>query len=130
MERNKVKLNIAGSEYSVITEDEIKYVQELGKEIDMAIAKVMKESPFASVTQAAVLTALSYADEYKKASTSADRLREQIKDYLDDASSAKSKAAWARKEAEKAKKDLENAQIEIDRLRSQLSSVLDKIGKN
>ena len=31
-------------------------------------------------------------------------------------------------EAEKAKKDLENAQIEIDRLRSQLSSVLDKIG--
>ena len=130
MERNKVKLNIAGSEYSVITEDEIKYVQELGKEIDMAIAKVMKESPFASVTQAAVLTALSYADEYKKASTSADRLREQIKDYLDDASSAKSKADWARKEAEKAKKDLEDAQIEIDRLRSQLSSVLDKIGNN
>ena len=104
MERNKVKLNIAGSEYSVITEDEIKYVQELGKEIDMAIAKVMKESPFASVTQAAVLTALSYAVDYNKASTSADRLREQIKDYLDDASSAKSKADWARKEAEKAKK--------------------------
>ena len=128
MERNKVKFNIAGSEYAVITEDDVKYVKELAKEIDKAINQVMKESPFASVTQAAVLTALSYADEHKKASASADRLREQIKDYLDDASSAKSKADWARKEAEKAKKDLENANIEIERLRSQLSSVLDKIG--
>lgn len=129
MDRNKVKLHIGGAEYSVITEDDVKYVAELGKEVDRALAQVMKESPKASVTQAAVLTALSYADEYKKASFAADHLREQIKDYLDDASSAKSKADWARREAEKAKKDLENANIEIERLRAQLSSVLDKISK-
>lgn len=128
MDRNKVKLNIGGSEYAILTEDDVKYVQELGKEVDRALTQVMKESPKASITQAAVLTALSYADEYKKASTAADRLREQIKDYLDDASAAKSKADWARKEAEKAKRDLEDAHIEIDRLRSQLSSVLDQIG--
>lgn len=130
MDRNKVKLNIGGSQYGILTEDDVKYVQELGKEVDRALTQVMKESPKASVTQAAVLTALSYADEYKKASTAADRLREQIKDYLDDASNAKSKADWARKEAEKAKKELEDANIEIERLRSQLSSVLDRIGNN
>lgn len=129
MERNKVKLNIGGAEYSVLTEDDVKYVQELGKELDRALTQVMKENPRASITQAAVLTALSYADEYKKASTAADNLREQIKDYLDDASSAKSKADWARREAEKTKKDLEDANIEIERLRGQLSSVLDQIGK-
>ena len=129
MERNKVKLNIGGAEYSVLTEDDVKYVAELGKEVDRALTQVMKENPKASITQAAVLTALSYADEFKKASNSADHLREQIKDYLDDASSAKSKADWARREAEKTKKDLEDANIEIERLRAQLSSVLHQIGK-
>ncbi len=129
MDRNKVKLSIAGAEYSVITEDDVKYVAELGKDVDRAIAKTMKENPRISVTQAAVLTTLNYADEYKKASTTADHLREQIKDYLDDASSAKSKADFARHETEKAKRELENANLEIDRLKAQLASVLEQIGK-
>ena len=129
MVRNKVKLSIAGAEYSVITEDEVKYVAELGKDVDRAIAKTMKENPRISITQAAVLTTLNYADEYKKASTTADHLREQIKDYLDDASSAKSKADFARHEAEKAKRELENANLEIDRLKAQLASVLEQIGR-
>ena len=127
MVRNKVKLSIAGAEYSVVTEDDVKYVAELGKDVDLAIAKTMKENPHISVTQAAVLTTLNYADEYKKATTTADHLREQIKDYLDDASNAKSKADWARHEAERAKRDLENANLEIDRLKAQLASVLDQI---
>ena len=127
MVRNKVKLSIAGSEFTVVTEDDVKYVAELGKDVDLAIAKTMKENPHISVTQAAVLTTLNYADEYKKATTTADHLREQIKDYLDDASNAKSKADWARHEAEKAKRDLENANLEIDRLKAQLASVLDQI---
>ena len=127
MVRNKVKLTIAGAAYSIITEDDEKYVAELGKDVDRAIAKTMKENPRISVTQAAVLTTLTYADEYKKASTTADHLREQIKDYLDDASNAKSKADWARHEAEKAKRDLETANLEIDRLKAQLASVLDQI---
>ena len=127
MVRNKVKLNIAGAEYAIITEDDVKYVAELGKDVDRAITQTMKENPHISVTQAAVLTTLTFADEYKKASTTADHLREQIKDYLDDASNAKSKADWARHEAEKAKRDLENANLEIDRLKAQLASVLNQI---
>ena len=129
MVRNKIKLSIAGADYSIITEDDVNYVSELGKEVDRAISKTMKENPKVSTTQAAVLTTLMYADEFKKASTTADHLREQIKDYLDDASNAKSKADWARHEAEKAKRDLENANLEIGRLKAQLSSVIDQIGK-
>lgn len=127
MVRNKVKLNIAGAEYAIVTEDDVKYVSELGKDVDRAITQAMKENPHISVTQAAVLTTLTFADEYKKASTTADHLREQIKDYLDDASNAKSKADWARHEAEKAKRDLENANLEIDRLKAQLAAVLNQI---
>lgn len=129
MNRNKVRLSIAGGDYSLITEDDPKYIQALGKDVDLAIAKLMKENSRISTTQAAVLTTLQYADEWHKATETADRLREQIKDYLDDASSAKSKADLAKHEAEKAKRELENATIEIERLKAQLSSVLDKIGK-
>ena len=129
MDKNKVKLNIGGAEYAIITEDDVKYVAELGREVDLQLSQVMKANPRISTTQAAVLLALEYADEYKKAGAAADNLRQQIKDYLDDASDAKSKADWARREAEKAKQEAEALKIENDRLRAQLSSVLDQIGK-
>ena len=127
MVRNKVKLMIAGAEYAILTEENVKYVSDLGKEVDLEINKTMKENPRISTTQAAILTTLQYADNCKKATTSADRLREQIKDYLDDASSAKTKADLAKHEAEKAKRELENANLEIERLKAQLSTVLDQI---
>lgn len=130
MVRNKVKLSIAGAQYAILTEDEVSYVAELGKEVDLAIAKTMKENPRVSTTQAAVLTTLQYADDCKKATVSADRLREQIKDYLDDASSAKAKADLAKHESDKLKRELENANLEIERLKAQLSSVLEQLGKN
>lgn len=126
---NKVKLSIGGTEYSILAEDDVKYVQELGKELDTAFTKIMKANMSLSTTQAAVLLALDYADESKKAVATADRLREQIKDYLDDASDAKSKADWARHEAEALKKEAEKLRLENGRLKAELKAVLDTAGK-
>ncbi len=126
---NKVKLSIGGTEYSILAEDDVKYVQTLGKELDLAFSKIMKANTNISTTQAAVLLALDYADEAKKAIATADRLREQIKDYLDDASDAKSKADWARHEAEALKKEAEKLRLENGRLKAELKAVLDSAGK-
>ncbi len=126
---NKVKLSIGGTEYSILAEDDVKYVQGLGKELDAAFSKIMKANTSISTTQAAVLLALDYADECKKAVATADRLREQIKDYLDDASDAKSKADWARHEAEALKKETEKLRLENGRLKAELKAVLDSAGK-
>lgn len=128
MAANKVKMTIMGADYSVIAEDDVQYVQLLGKELDSKMDGIIKANRRLSVTQAAVLAALDYADESKKAIATADRLREQIKDYLDDASSAKSKADIARHESEKYKKELEGLRAENERLRKELSAVLDRIG--
>lgn len=128
MAANKVKLTIMGSEYSIIAEDEPKYVQALGKELDSKMTDIIKANGHLSVTQAAVLAALDYADESKKSTLTADRLREQIKDYLDDASAAKSKADIARHDMEKLKKEVEGLRSENDRLRKELSAVLDRTG--
>lgn len=126
---NKVKLSIGGTEYSILAEDDVKYVQELGKELDIAFSKIMKSNASISTTQAAVLLALDYADESKKAVATADRLREQIKDYLDDASDAKSKADWARHEAEALKKETEKLRLENGRLKAELNALLESAGK-
>ena len=130
MATNKVRLTIAGAEYSIITEEETKYVKDLGRELDRAITKIMKANNRISTTQAAVLAALDFADECKKATQTADRLREQIKDYLDDASSAKSKADWARHESESLKIELENERTEVARLKAELSKVLEEVSNN
>ncbi len=129
MSANKVKLNIAGAEYSVLTEDDIRYVQTLGKALDIKISEIMKANSRASTTQAAIIAALDYADEAHKSTVTADRLRDQIKDYLDDASNAKSKADWARHEAEVLKKENENLKTENDRLHKELTAVLNTISE-
>lgn len=128
MAANKVKLTIVGSDYSILAEDDPRYVQLLGKELDAKMAGIMKVNNRLSVTQAAVLAALDYADESKKATSTADRLREQIKDYLDDASAAKSKADLARHDSEKSKKEVEVLKAENDRLRKELDAVLKRLG--
>lgn len=124
MIKNRVKLTIGGAEYAIVTEDDVAYVTELGAELNETLERTMKENPRISTTQAAILVALQYADEHKKANISSDNLRSQIKDYLDDAASAKSKADWARHEAENAKRELEAAKLEIDRLNMQIRSML------
>ena len=127
MLKNRVKLTIGGAEYPIITEDDPKYVQELGDELDKALKSTLSENRSISTTQAAVLLALEYADNYKRAVMAADNLRSQIKDYLDDASSAKTKADWARHESETAKRELEAAKLEIDRLNIQIRSLRDQL---
>ncbi len=126
---NKVKLSIGGTEYSILAEDDVAYVKELGRELDRSFTNIMKANKTISTTQAAVLLALDYADESRKATATADRLREQIKDYLDDASDAKSKADWARHEAETLKKELENARLEVSRLKAELKAIMDSAAK-
>jgi cell division protein ZapA len=129
MSANKVKLTIAGAEYSILAEDDVKYVELLGKELDAKIAGILKANSRLSVTQAAVLAALDFADESKKATATADRLREQIKDYLDDASAAKSKADLARHDSEKHKKETEKLKAENAKLRKELEKALAKAGE-
>ena len=124
MAANKVKVMIMGADYSILAEDDPRYVQLLGKELDSKMAGIMKVNSRLSTTQAAVLAALDYADESKKATVTADRLREQIKDYLDDASAAKSKADLARHDSERLKKEVEALQAENERLRRELDAVL------
>ena len=85
----------------------------LGDELDAVLTKTLRENSRLSVTQAAILAALEYADMYKKAEVSADNLRGQIKEYLEDSARSKMDAEIAKREVERLTRELQNVQAKL-----------------
>ena len=102
MEKIVHKLKIAGEEYRIVSDESAEYMQTLAHELDVKMSAIMKGSHI-STTQAAVLVALQYADDATKNSGSADTLRAQLKEYLEDAAQAKSERDFYKRELERAK---------------------------
>ena len=115
MAKNKVQIKIWGATYSIITEDDAEYVEELGEFIDGEMKNISSKNPSLSSIQCAVLVALDQAVACKKATASADNLRAQIKDYLED-------SARARMEVDVARREIERLNREISNLREKLNS--------
>ena len=114
MTKNKVHVKIGGASYTIVTEDEAEYVEALADEISENM-RAINSNPSLSMTQAAVLVALDNADASKKATASADNLRAQIKDYLED-------SARARMEVDVARREVERLNREISDLRDKLAA--------
>lgn len=113
MDKNRVTIMISGSQYSILTEDEPAYVEELGREVDEAVKEVTGDNPRVSLTQASVLVALDFADQAKKATAAADNLRAQIKDYLEDSARARMEVDVTRREIERLNRELSNARAKL-----------------
>ena len=105
MEKNKVKLTICGAEYVIASGEENKYMIELGNEVDEKITSILRQNPRISVTQAAVLAALEFADAEKKATSDAEKLRSRIQEYLEDSSRDKLNCEIATREADRIAKE-------------------------
>ncbi|MCR5207872.1 MAG: cell division protein ZapA [Eubacterium sp.] len=114
MEKNRVNIKICGNSYTIVTEDDPDYVEELAEFIDREMKQIGQENPSLSTTQCAVLVALDRADACKKSTASADNLRAQIKDYLED-------SARARMEVDVARREIERLNREISNLRNKLA---------
>lgn len=112
MPLNKIKLNIAGSSYTINSMDPEDHLVEIAKILDQDIKDVLENTPSASVTAAAVLCALTYLDKLEKSSKGADNMRLQIKQYLEEANKA-------RYEAEKVKVEMEKLKVDIQYLKNQ-----------
>ncbi|NLO46089.1 MAG: cell division protein ZapA [Clostridiales bacterium] len=106
MKKNKISLRICGSEYIINSEDDPEYVVALGEELDLKMRALLDQNSRLSVTQAAILCALNFADDFKKADTSAENLRSQIQDYLEDAERAMTDSEITKREVERLGKEL------------------------
>ena len=101
MEKNKVRVTIAGITYSLLTEETAEYTTELASEVDAKLAEMQGANPFMSTNQAAMLLAIEFADKAKKAEQTAEGYREQIKDYLKDASEAQTERDFYKRELDR-----------------------------
>ena len=114
MRKNKVRLTIGGLDYYITTDEEIAYMKNLGEDLDDAITGLIHDHPRLSQVQAAVLSALDYADKLKQAEKSNDFLKSQIQMYMEDAAKAKTEAEMARREAERMTRDLRSIRRSLE----------------
>lgn len=106
MKRNRVVLHICGQDFPIATDNSIAYVKQIGEDIDSKMREIQNSSKRVTFAQAAVLTALEYADNYKKSEQSIEALRSQISGYLSDAEDSKLNFELVRKENEKLKAEI------------------------
>lgn len=111
---NKVLVTVMGSKYAIISGEEPAYVQELARRLDESIKQILEADDRTSLVAAAIVCAMSYQNELLKQTASADNMRLQIKDYLEDFNKA-------RIEVEELKRHSEHLKRENASLREQLS---------
>ena len=75
MGKNKVRLTIGGLDYYITTDEDVAYMKNLGEDLDDEITGLIHDHPRLSQVQAAVLSALDYADRLKQAEKSNDFLK-------------------------------------------------------
>ncbi len=108
---NHFRLHIGGADYTITTDEPEAYVLTLASKVDRSMKQMMEHDARVTMTMAAVLTAVTMADEAEKTSDSLDHLRSQLQGYLED-------SMQARQESEMLKRDLERLRRENEFLRA------------
>ena len=111
--KNKVKIEICGSEYIISSDETQEYVRELANQVESNMNDMMSYNTRISTTMAAIMTALEYADIAKKATDSADNMRRQVKDYLEDAARVRLNADEARREIERLNREIQSLKLKL-----------------
>ena len=100
---NKAYFRIQGKEFAVLTDDDPAYVTELGGVLDRDIRELLSANEKASLVDSLVLCALKYLDEKTKNNASADNMRKQVSEYLEEANKCRVALEQTRDELKKLK---------------------------
>lgn len=98
--KNSITVNIAGAELRLIGGEDEEYTRKVASHVDAKVNEVLKNGNI-SLIEAALLSAVNVADEYYKALETAENLRTQLRDYLEDESKLKSELADLKRELAK-----------------------------
>lgn len=94
---NRITVSICGTDYTFTAEESPSYMQKVAALVDSRMSAIL-ESGRINRVDAAVLAAANIADELLKEQTAAENVRNQLKDYLDEANKAKAEASDLRRE--------------------------------
>ncbi|MGI6264279.1 MAG: cell division protein ZapA [Acutalibacteraceae bacterium] len=82
MAQKKVTIVIGEQPYTITTDEPESYLQELARRVDEMIRQTRAGNPRVSANMAAVLTAVTLADEAHRAEETADHLRVRLREYM------------------------------------------------
>ncbi|MBR1820142.1 MAG: cell division protein ZapA [Clostridia bacterium] len=94
---NRVTVSICGEDYTLVAEEAPSYIQKIGGYVDNKLSELLENSKVGR-SDAAVLTAVNIADELFKEREAMDKLRAQVKEYIDEAARARSEASELKRE--------------------------------
>ena len=115
---NRVKVVICGKDYMLQTEEPPSYVYGLGKMLEKKINELTRANSSISQYSAAVMVALSSLDDLNKTQSNLDNIREQAKEYVDE-------AGKSRIERDAAVKENEALRAKIDQLEKEIKTLKD-----
>ena len=136
MSKKRISIFAAGQRFTILTEEDEKYVLEIASRVDARISS-LTVSQGINRERAAVLTALDFADDNEQDKRAIAEIKEQIKDYVTEIArlteenqrlsadnQQMKKNASALKDAEKAKAQDEK---EIEALKAQVLALKEQI---
>jgi len=103
---NRITVTIAGTDYTFTAEESPSYMQKVANHVNEQMSAIMESGKIGRV-DAAVLAAANITDELYKEQAVSENLRNQLKDYLDEANRAKNEASEARRELFKLQQKLD-----------------------
>jgi cell division protein ZapA len=105
VDKQKIIVTIAEQEFSLVSDEPEEHVHKTAGLVDEEINAVRTAVPSLSATSAATLSAVNLADRFIRAQETADSLRAQLKDYLEEVARAKNDLAETRRELNRLKKE-------------------------
>lgn len=105
MDKRKISVTIAEQEFLLISDEPETHVHKTAGLVDDEISAVRGALPALSAASAATLAAVNLADRCIRAQETADSLRAQLKDYLEEVARAKNDLAETRRELNRLKKE-------------------------
>lgn len=94
---NKITVVVADRTYILTTQDNAEYVQKVAAYVDEQVKK-LADASHASTLDAGLMAALNIADSYFKEQETAEHLRQQVKQYVDESSKLKQELADVRRD--------------------------------
>lgn len=123
MSKNRVTVTISGKEYTILSKDSEEYVEKIAEYLDDKISKLIYNNNQLTIQMATVLAAINITDDYFKSTETADNLRQQVGQYIEDVSKERAELTSLRAENDRIKKQLARS-LELTEIEREQQSML------
>ena len=100
MAKNKIIITIAGSETVILSDESREYTLELAGIVDTRIRALLQSNSKITLPMAAILTSMDLCNENEKNKTTLDRMREELRCYLEQTAELKMENEQLRKQVQ------------------------------